>query len=211
MQHGSTHNVDSDFPGAAGSHVDIVPPMQLYGGALEPSATPQELRREVIGQVEREVRGEAAYTFNTCTMYMKFWSKSYAFTIIQFLITYSVQKWWGKAWIIFSRRWGGFFFWTFTAIQFSITLPLYCYSVCYAAYSCFGWIGSPSPADQQGLFSLCQFPRGQFPLCQFPHGQFPLCQFPLCQFPFGQCYYSSSRSWKPGLVRVHVLTVCRCQ
>ena len=86
----ATHNVDSDFPGAAGSHVDIVPHMQLYGGALEPLATPQVLRREVIGQVEREVRGEAAYTFNTCTMYMKFWSKSYAFTIIQFLITYSV-------------------------------------------------------------------------------------------------------------------------
>ena len=52
------HNVDCDFSGAAGSHVDIVPHtcMQLYGGALDPSATPQELRREVIGQVDREVR-----------------------------------------------------------------------------------------------------------------------------------------------------------
>ena len=48
--------VDSYFSGAAGSHVDIVPHMQLYGGALDPSATPQELRQEVIGQVEREVR-----------------------------------------------------------------------------------------------------------------------------------------------------------
>ena len=50
------HNGDSYFSGAAGSHVDIVPHMQLYGGALDPSATPQELRREVIGQVEREVK-----------------------------------------------------------------------------------------------------------------------------------------------------------
>ena len=65
------HNVDSYFPGTAGSHVDIVPHMQLYGGTLDPSATPQELRREVISQVEREVRREAAYTFSTCTMFMK--------------------------------------------------------------------------------------------------------------------------------------------
>ena len=50
------HNVDCDFSGAAGSHVDIVPHMQLYGGALDSSATPQELRREVISQVEREVK-----------------------------------------------------------------------------------------------------------------------------------------------------------
>ena len=44
--------------------------MQLYGGALDPSATLQELRREVIGQVEREVREGITYTFST--QYLKF-------------------------------------------------------------------------------------------------------------------------------------------
>ena len=46
--------------------------MQLYGGALDPSATLQELRREVIGQVEREVREGATYTCTCTSEYLKF-------------------------------------------------------------------------------------------------------------------------------------------
>lgn len=97
------HNVDSYFPGAAGNHVDIVPHtcMQLYGGALDPSATPQELRREVIGQVEREVR-ERNHLHIYVVHVQCSWSQVVGLHDHPVLITYiQCAKIVGKAWIIF--------------------------------------------------------------------------------------------------------------